>query len=373
MERSFLDYAMSVIVARALPDVRDGLKPVHRRILWGMHDLGARPDRPTMKCARVTGEVMGKYHPHGDSAIYDALVRMGQDFSLRHPLVAPQGQLRLARRPARRRPLHRVPPGPARHARCSTASTRTPSTSVDNYAGEFARARRCCPPASPTCWSTAARASPSAWPPTSRPTTWARSSTPPCTCIDNPEADARRPHAVRQGPRLPDRRAHHGPPGDHRRLPHRAGSIRMRGRGRDRGGQAQRPHRRHRAAVPGRAPTRSWPRSRELVDARELEGIADVNDESAGRDPHRHQAQARRARRSSSSTTSTSARRCRPPSPSTRWRWSTACPARSTSRQALEAYIDHQVEVITRRSEFRLRQGPASGPTSSRACSRRST
>ena len=91
MERSFLDYSMSVIVSRALPDARDGLKPVHRRILWGMYDLGARPDRPTMKCARVTGEVMGKYHPHGDSAIYDALVRMGQAFSLRHPLVHPKG------------------------------------------------------------------------------------------------------------------------------------------------------------------------------------------------------------------------------------------------------------------------------------------
>ncbi|HEX9684160.1 MAG TPA: DNA gyrase subunit A [Acidimicrobiales bacterium] len=91
MERSFLDYAMSVIVSRALPDARDGLKPVHRRILWGMHDLGARPDRPTVKCAKVTGEVMGNYHPHGDTAIYDALVRMGQTFSLLHPLVHPKG------------------------------------------------------------------------------------------------------------------------------------------------------------------------------------------------------------------------------------------------------------------------------------------
>jgi DNA gyrase subunit A len=91
MERSFLDYAMSVIVSRALPDARDGLKPVHRRILWGMHDLGARPDRPRLKSARVTGDVMGKYHPHGDSAIYDALVRMAQPFSLRHPLVDGQG------------------------------------------------------------------------------------------------------------------------------------------------------------------------------------------------------------------------------------------------------------------------------------------
>jgi DNA gyrase subunit A len=91
MERSFLDYAMSVIVSRALPDARDGLKPVHRRILWGMHELGARPDRARFKSARVTGEVMGKYHPHGDSSIYDALVRMAQDFSLRHPLVDGQG------------------------------------------------------------------------------------------------------------------------------------------------------------------------------------------------------------------------------------------------------------------------------------------
>ncbi|MCC5951496.1 MAG: DNA gyrase subunit A [Acidimicrobiia bacterium] len=91
MERSFLDYAMSVIMSRALPDARDGLKPVHRRILWGMHTTGARPDRPTVKCARIVGDVMGKYHPHGDSAIYDALVRMGQGFSLRHPLVTPKG------------------------------------------------------------------------------------------------------------------------------------------------------------------------------------------------------------------------------------------------------------------------------------------
>ncbi len=87
MENSFLEYAMSVIMQRALPDARDGLKPVHRRILWGMEDIGARPDRSHMKCARITGHVMGHFHPHGDSAIYDALVRMAQPFSLRHPLI----------------------------------------------------------------------------------------------------------------------------------------------------------------------------------------------------------------------------------------------------------------------------------------------
>jgi len=91
MERSFLDYAMSVIVSRALPDARDGLKPVHRRILYGMFDAGLRPDRAHTKCAQVVGHVMGHYHPHGDSAIYDALARMVQDFSLRHPLIDGHG------------------------------------------------------------------------------------------------------------------------------------------------------------------------------------------------------------------------------------------------------------------------------------------
>ncbi|MGK7927464.1 MAG: DNA gyrase subunit A, partial [Spirulina sp.] len=91
MERSYLEYAMSVIVGRALPDVRDGLKPVHRRILYAMHELGLTPDRPYRKCARVVGDVLGKYHPHGDQAVYDALVRMVQDFSSRYPLLAGHG------------------------------------------------------------------------------------------------------------------------------------------------------------------------------------------------------------------------------------------------------------------------------------------
>jgi len=91
MKRSYLDYAMSVIVARALPDARDGLKPVHRRILYSMHDTGHTPDKKYVKSARVVGDVMGKYHPHGDAAIYDALVRMAQDFSMRLPLIDGQG------------------------------------------------------------------------------------------------------------------------------------------------------------------------------------------------------------------------------------------------------------------------------------------
>jgi DNA gyrase subunit A len=91
MRSSYLDYAMSVIVGRALPDVRDGLKPVHRRVLFAMNESGLQPNRPYAKCARIVGEVMGKYHPHGDSAIYDTLVRLAQDFSMRNPLVDGQG------------------------------------------------------------------------------------------------------------------------------------------------------------------------------------------------------------------------------------------------------------------------------------------
>src|SRR5438874_8983028 len=91
MRSSYLDYAMSVIVGRALPDVRDGLKPVHRRVLYGMHEAGLQPNRPYKKSAATVGDVMGKYHPHGDASIYDTLVRMAQPFSLRYPLIDGQG------------------------------------------------------------------------------------------------------------------------------------------------------------------------------------------------------------------------------------------------------------------------------------------
>ncbi|HMZ81203.1 MAG TPA: DNA gyrase subunit A, partial [Acidobacteriota bacterium] len=91
MKRSYLDYAMSVIIGRALPDVRDGLKPVHRRILWAMHELSNTYNKPYKKSARIVGSVIGQYHPHGDSAVYDSIVRMVQDFSLRIPLIDGQG------------------------------------------------------------------------------------------------------------------------------------------------------------------------------------------------------------------------------------------------------------------------------------------
>ena len=91
MKRSYLDYAMSVIIGRALPDVRDGLKPSHRRVLYGMRTMGLASNRAYRKCAKIVGEVMGNFHPHGDSAIYDTLVRMAQGFNMRSPLVDGQG------------------------------------------------------------------------------------------------------------------------------------------------------------------------------------------------------------------------------------------------------------------------------------------
>jgi DNA gyrase subunit A len=177
MEQSFLDYAMSVIVSRALPDVRDGLKPVHRRILWAMHEGGLRPDRPHKKCATVVGDVLGKYHPHGDQSVYYALVRMGQDFSVRHVLIDKHGNFGS--------PDPNDLPAAYRYTECRLSNLAThllaniDEDTVD-FVGNFdgsTRSRRSCRHASRTCWSTAARGSRWAWRPTSRPTTWARSST----------------------------------------------------------------------------------------------------------------------------------------------------------------------------------------------------
>src|SRR5580700_8036772 len=145
MQRSYIDYAMSVIVGRALPDVRDGLKPVHTRILYSMYDGGYRPDRGYSKCARIIGAVMGDYHPHGDSAIYDALVRLAQPWAMRMPLVDGQGNFGSPRWPWR----------------CSGTSTRTPSTSGPTTTGAPASpwSSRL---GSPTCWSMVPRGSRSA-------------------------------------------------------------------------------------------------------------------------------------------------------------------------------------------------------------------
>ena len=167
MKKSYLDYAMSVIVARALPDARDGLKPVHRRILYSMHENGYEWNKPYRKSARVVGDVIGKYHPHGDQAVYDALVRMAQDFSMRLPLIDGQGNFGSVDgdAPAAMRytevRLERVA------GRWSRISTRTPSTSRPITIIPSA-SRWSCRRVFPIFWSMAPAASPSAWRPISR-------------------------------------------------------------------------------------------------------------------------------------------------------------------------------------------------------------
>ena len=174
MRASYLDYAMSVIVSRAIPDLRDGLKPVHRRILYAMHETGNTHDKPYRKSARPVGDVMGKYHPHGDAAIYDALVRMAQDFSMSLPLLDGQGNFGSmdGDKPAAMRYTE------VRMAKAADLPARRHRQGDRRLPAELRRqgswSRRCCRRASRTCWSTAPAASPSAWRPTSRRTTSAR-------------------------------------------------------------------------------------------------------------------------------------------------------------------------------------------------------
>ena len=173
MRESYLAYALSVIVERALPDVRDGMKPVHRRVIYAMYDGGYRPDRGYNKCSRVVGDVMGKYHPHGDSAIYDTLVRMAQSWSMRNMLVDGQGNFGSP---------GDDPAAAMRYTECRMAPLAMEMVRdidkdtvdfVPNYDGKT-QGRPCCRPASRTCSSTVPPASPSAWPPTSRRITCAR-------------------------------------------------------------------------------------------------------------------------------------------------------------------------------------------------------
>jgi DNA gyrase subunit A len=169
MRTAYLDYAMSVIVGRALPDVRDGLKPVQRRVLFGMNELGLQPTRSYSKCAKIVGEVMGNYHPHGDSSIYDTLVRMAQDFSMRYQLVDGQGN------------FGSVDDDPAAAMRYTEARL---TRIAQQMLADLDMDTR-------TSWSTGRPASPSAWRRTSRRTTCARRSTPPRRSSRTPTSPSR--------------------------------------------------------------------------------------------------------------------------------------------------------------------------------------
>ncbi len=251
MERSFLEYSMSVIVSRALPDVRDGLKPVHRRILYSMYDQRLLPDRPHTKCAKVVGDVMGSYHPHGDSAIYEALARMVQDFSMRHPLIDGHGNFggtgpgrgsgghALHGVPARRagpRADERHRPGDGRLHRQLRRHLRGadgPAGALPQHAGQRLPGHR--------------RGHGDEHP-APQPGRGHRRHHPPARA---PRRHPGRPDGVHQGPGLPDRRPHPRPPGHPGRAAHRPRLDQAARRRRDRGGpRRSHPHRGHRDALP---------------------------------------------------------------------------------------------------------------------------
>ena len=248
MRASYLEYAYSVIYSRALPDARDGLKPVQRRILYSMAEMGLRPDRGHVKSARVVGEVMGQLHPHGDGAIYDALVRMAQPWSMRLPLVDGHGNFGSPDDPPAAMRYTECRLAPRGDADDRPASTRTPSTSSPTTTAARS-SRRCCPRPSPTCWSTAPPASPSAWPPTWRRTTWSRWSQALRHLIAHPDADLDDLMRFVPGPDLPTGGKIIGLDGIREAYETGRGSFRMRATARiERRHAAPQGHRRHRAA-----------------------------------------------------------------------------------------------------------------------------
>ena len=169
MEKSYIEYAMSVIVGRALPDVRDGLKPVHRRILYTMYESGLTSDKPFKKSATCVGDVLGKYHPHGDTSVYDAMVRLAQNFSMRYMLVDGHGNFGS---------VDGDPPAAyryteARMSKISDEMLRDIDKETVNWDPTSTKAGKnpeFCPAGSPICWSTALPVSPSVWLPTFLPT-----------------------------------------------------------------------------------------------------------------------------------------------------------------------------------------------------------
>ncbi len=352
MERSFLDYAMSVITARALPDARDGLKPVHRRILWGMNNLGARPDRPTMKCARVTGEVMGKYHPHGDSAIYDALVRMGQPFSLRHPLIHSQGNFGSLD----------DPPAAARYTECRLAPLALHMLEGidedtvdmrDNYSGDELEPE-VLPSRFPNLLVNGSQGIAVGMATNIPPHNLAEVINAVVHLLDHPEAEITDLMQHITGPDFPTGALIMGRQGIIDAYTTGKGSIRLRGVAEiEEGARSDR-------IVITELPYQVSPNAvltkiKELIDAREIEGIADLNDESSGRGGMRIVV---KLKKDAPGLVILNNLYKRTPL-QTNFAVNTVAlvdgdPRLLNLKQALEAYIGHQVEVIRRRSEFRL-------------------
>ena len=352
MERSFLDYSMSVITARALPDARDGLKPVHRRILWGMYDMGARPDRPTFKCARVTGDVMGKYHPHGDSAIYDALVRMGQDFSLRHPLVHPKGNFGSLD----------DPPAAARYTECRLAPIAMQMLAdieqntvdfADNYSGEVDEPV-VLPSRFPNLLVNGSQGIAVGMATNIPPHNLGEVIDAASHLLDHPDATPDDLMQFVKGPDFPTGGLIMGRSGILDAYRTGKGSIRVRGLAEIEEGP--RSDRIVITSLPYQvSPNALLTKVKDLIESRELEGVADLNDESSGKTGMRIVV---KLKRDAPALVILNNLYKRTPL-QTNFAVNTVAlvdgvPRTLNLRDALVAYLEHQVDVITRRSQFRL-------------------
>ncbi|MBW3547246.1 MAG: DNA gyrase subunit A, partial [Actinobacteria bacterium] len=356
MERSFLEYAMSVIVSRALPDARDGLKPVHRRILYGMHDLGARPDRQRLKCARVTGDVMGKLHPHGESAIYDALVRMAQDFTLRHPLIDGKGNFGS--------PDH--PPAAQRYTECRLATLASQMLAgieedtvdfVDNYSGEFTEPS-VLPSRFPNLLVNGSQGIAVGMATNIPPHNLGEVIDAVNHLLDHPDATSDDLMAFVKGPDFPTGALILGRSGIMDAYRTGRGSVRLRARAEIVEGK------RGSSIVCTELPYQASPagilmKIKDLVEAKELEGIADLNDDSSG-DNTRLTVRLKRDANANVVLNNLFKHTALQSSfPVNMVALVDGVPRTLNLAQILTAYVEHQTEVITRRSRFRLRKAEA--------------
>src|SRR5438270_3703787 len=352
MEQSYLIYALSTITARALPDVRDGLKPVHRRILFDMYDQGFRPDRTMVKCARITGHVMGQYHPHGNQAIYDALVRMAQPFSLRHPLIDFHGNYGSPEfeAAAERYTESRL----SQLAMQMLAGIDEDTVDfVDNYSGDFLEPS-VLPSRFPNLLVNGSQGIAVAMATNIPPHNLAEIIDATLHLIDHPEATPDDLMAFVKGPDFPTGGYILGRAGIMDAYRTGRGSIRMRAKAEIVEGKNNSVEI-HVTELPYQTSVSAISlKIKELVDSRQLDGIRDLNDLSSGIDTKfviylKRDANANvvlnNLYKSTPLQTSFGVNMVALVG---------GVPRTLDLKQAIDAYIDHQVEVIRRRSEFRL-------------------
>ena len=351
MESSFLDYAMSVIISRALPDARDGLKPVHRRILWSMYDQGFRPDRSHVKCARVVGDVMARFHPHGDAAIYDALARMAQPFSLQHPLIDFHGNYGSPE----------DPPAAARYTECRLDALAMSMLAdigedtvdfVDNYSGDFTEPA-VLPARLPNLLVNGSQGIAVGMATNIPPHNLTEVIDAVVLLLENPDAGTEDLMAHVLGPDFPTGGKILGRSGLESAYRSGRGSVKMRAEvtpaeisGRNALVVTALPYQVSAGTVARKIA--------DLVNARELEGIADVNDESSGDDTR---FVIKLKRDANPEVVLNNLWKHTPLQSSFAMNMVAlvdGVPRTLTLRDALVAYVAHQVEVVTRRSEFRL-------------------